>query len=257
MQDLTLALVQTELAWECADKNLAHLGTLLASAAGGADIVILPEVFGSGFSMDTGRIAQTMSGQSVQWMQAQAETLDSAVCGSLAIREGDKIYNRFVFATPGEAPQSYDKRHLFRMGGEHNHYAAGSRHALINWRGWRISPMVCYDLRFPAWCRNNNDYDLQIFVANWPQKRADHWRALLIARAIENQAYVAGVNRIGSDGKDISYQGDSLVVDPRGEVLVDCEGEPTVRHVTLDKEHLDTYRTQFPAHLDADSFNLE
>lgn len=256
MSDLVLALLQTELAWESCKDNLKVLDKALDGLPANTDLIVLPEVFASGFSMATGRIAQSMDGEAVQWMQATADNLNCAICGSLAISENNKVYNRFIFASSRSPIRYYDKRHLFRMGNEHLHYAAGHERVVWEWRGWRICPMVCYDLRFPVWSRNQEDYDLLLYVANWPAARSKQWRQLLIARAIENQAYVAGVNRIGQDGKGIDHAGDSLAICPKGELLVDAADQAGWHKAQLDKTLLEKYRQSFPVAKDADLFTI-
>jgi predicted amidohydrolase len=171
------------------------------------------------------------------------------------VREGDAVFNRLLFATPG-AMQHYDKRHLFRMAGEHKRYSAGRERVIVEWRDWRIKPEVCYDLRFPVFTRNRDDYDALFYVANWPARRAAHWRSLLVARAIENQACVVGVNRVGADANGLTYSGDSLAIDARGKLLADLEDRAELRAVTFSARELNDYRAEFPCHMDADDFNL-
>lgn len=256
MQDLRVTLVQQELAWENATDNRQQFEELLAASAPSTDLILLPEMFTTGFSMNALANAEAPGGETEQWLQAMARRHDCAVTGSIAVRveeEGDSVYNRLLFATPDRL-EFYDKRHLFRMAGEHKRYAPGNVRVIVNWRGWRIKPEVCYDLRFPVFSRNREDYDLLFFVANWPAARAHHWRALLPARAIENLAPVVGVNRIGRDANDIDYVGDSMAIDARGNVLSDLRDSPAVETVTFSGEDLMAYREKFPAHRDADAF---
>lgn len=255
MSTLNVLLVQTQLVWEDPARNHTHLAEML-SGAPPADLAVLPEMFATGFSMHSGAIAETMDGPSMGWLRQQAQSRGGAVCGSLAIREGDRVFNRFVFAAPGQE-EWYDKRHLFRMGGEHQRYSAGRERRTFGYRGWRILPQVCYDLRFPVWSRSRDDYDLAIYVANWPAARTYAWRQLLIARAIENQCYVIGVNRVGEDGNKLDYAGDSLVINPKGQPLLDLGRRDTAAACTLDLEELRRFREQFPVHMDADAFRLE
>ena len=255
MSTLNLALVQTQLIWEQVEENHQHLGELLDQVEGNTDLAILPEMFATGFSMNSRAVAEPMDGSSVSWLVEQAQKRGYGICGSLAICDGDEVYNRFVLAGDS-ALHTYDKRHLFRMGGEHKRYNGGEQRKIIDYRGWRILPQVCYDLRFPVWSRNQGDYDLAIYVANWPAPRAYHWRQLLIARAIENQAYVVGVNRVGRDGNNLDYAGDSLVVGPRGEILLDMNTLNGVQACKIELQRLQDYRDEFPAHMDADEFTL-
>lgn len=255
MQDLTVSLVQCELAWEAPADNREHLGALIADTAGRSDLVVLPEMFTTGFSMNALGNAEEPGGATEQWLLAQARQWDCAVTGSIAVRENDAVYNRMLFATPAGVSH-YDKRHLFRMAGEHKRYAAGQDRVIVPWRGWRINLQVCYDLRFPVFSRNRQDYDLMLFVANWPAARRLHWRALLPARAIENLACVVGVNRIGQDAKGLDYSGDSMAINAEGKVLADQENKNGTVSVVLSGADLLSYRERFPCHLDADDFQL-
>ena len=253
MPDLTVTLVQSELVWEDSAANLAALGGQLSSGAMDTDLIVLPEMFASGFSMNPAPIAQRMDGPAVAWMSAVAAEQNAAVAGSLIIAEGGKYYNRLIWAAPDGGLATYDKRHRFRMAGEHDVYAAGDRLLTVNWRGWRIRPFICYDLRFPLWTRNlGNAYDVALFVANWPERRAPHWRQLLVARAIENQCYVVGVNRVGTDGNGVFYSGDSAVIAPEGEVLFESRIDAGCHTHVLSRHRLDAYRKSFPAWMDAD-----
>ncbi|MBT5485224.1 MAG: amidohydrolase [Gammaproteobacteria bacterium] len=259
MNNLSLTLVQSNLQWQQADANREILAELIAQSVEKTDLIILPEMFTSAFSMDNGAIAEDWPGATVDWMQEIARAHDSALCGSIAVNDKGQRLNRLVFVTPDSSVQFYDKRHLFRMLGEDKRYSSGSERIIIQWRGWRILPLVCYDLRFPVWSRNTADldYDLLLYVANWPAARNQHWQTLLQARAIENMACVAGVNRIGRDGNDIDYIGHSMAIDASGKILLDA-GETTGTYsVTLDKTELEKYRSAFPAHLDADDFEIK
>ncbi len=256
MQDLKVVLVQRELIWESPERNRAQISQELAQHAESQDLIVLPEMFTTGFSMNALANAEPPGGDTEQWMLQQARHLDCAITGSIAVREDKKVFNRMLFATP-ETLHYYDKRHLFRMAGEHKRYQSGDRRVVINWRGWGILLQVCYDLRFPVFSRNREDYDLALFVANWPAARRMHWRQLLVARAIENLACVVGVNRIGSDANGLDYSGDSMAVSADGELLLDLQDEATTRSVTLDAKALEAYRQRFPAHADADQFQLE
>jgi predicted amidohydrolase len=262
LQDLTLALVQDELDWEDPGANRDRFEQALEDLPRDIDLVILPEMFTTGFSMDAEGIAEDMAEHTLPWLEALAAEHDAAITGSLAVRDGGQVYNRLLFVTPDGACRHYDKRHLFRMSGENEHYAAGQHKLIVDWRSWRICPMVCYDLRFPVWMRNRptghkEAYDLMLIVANWPAKRRYHWRQLLIARAIENQACCVGLNRVGRDGNKLDYAGDSLVVASDGELLLDCEDRAGLFTVTLDAEAMTTFRGKFPVARDADDFTLD
>ncbi len=254
MPDLTLTLVQSELVWEQRKVNLDRFEERLGSLAGKTDLVILPEMFSTGFTMNAGPLAEAMQGPTLGWMQALARRLGAAVTGSAIIRADGHLFNRLLWVEPGGRIHTYDKKHLFRMSGEHKIYTAGREPLTATIKGWRVRPFICYDLRFPVWCRNRGrSYDLALFVANWPSARAGHWRTLLQARAIENQCYVVGVNRVGTDGNGLSYRGDSSVIDPQGAVRYHCAEREDVFTTTLPREDLEAYREAFPAWMDADA----
>lgn len=256
MRDLKVTLVQQALVWEDPIANQEHFAAVLHEAQPVTDLILLPEMFTTGFSMNAEANAEEAGGVSQDWLQSQARIYDCAIAGSVATREDGRVYNRLLFVTP-ERVEIYDKRHLFRMAGEHEHYAAGDQRVVLEWRGWRIKPEICYDLRFPVFSRNRDDYDLLFFVANWPSPRAHHWRALLKARAIENLACVVGVNRVGVDGNGLDYSGDSLAFDQQGSVLADLESRAAVETVCFSGKALEDYRATFPTPMDADPFNLE
>ncbi len=254
--DLELALIQTELAWQDPAANRAHFADLLAEARA-ADLVILPEMFSTGFSMHSSALAEPEDGPTTAWLLEQAERIGSVICGSLIIQAADGSYrNRLLWARPDGTLAHYDKRHLFRMAGEHKHYAAGEQQVLLELNGWRVRPLICYDLRFPVWSRDAGGTDLLLYTANWPAARRQHWNRLLPARAIENLCYVAAVNRIGSDGNGHPYSGDSQVLDFQGDALLVPGETAGVFRVRLSAANLATYRERFPAHLDADAFSL-
>ncbi|MFT4768585.1 MAG: omega-amidase [Glaciecola sp.] len=256
MRDLRVTLVQQALVWEDAHANREHLAGVLKAADPDTDLILLPEMFTTGFSMNAQSNAEPAGGDTQDWLQSLADSFDCAIAGSVATEEGGDVYNRLLFVTPDRV-DSYDKRHLFRMAGEQNYYAAGAERVVLEWRGWRIKPEVCYDLRFPVFSRNRNDYDLLFYVANWPSPRSHHWRALLQARAIENLACVVGVNRIGEDDNGLSYSGDSLAFDQEGSVLMDLSARAAVETVCFSGNELCSYRDRFPTQLDADAFVLE
>lgn len=262
--DLRIALVQTEILWCQPKRNRQCLGEQLSPLAGQVDLVVLPEMFTSGFNATTAETVEEMDGATVAWMHDQARLLDAAVTGSLPIRTEQGIMNRLVWVRPDGQLDSYDKRHLFRYAGEHHHYQPGRARLVITWRGWRIFPLICYDLRFPVFCRNRYqptlpqyyDYDLQLVVANWPSSRTQAWRTLLRARAIENQSYVAGVNRVGQDGLGLDYGGASAVITMAGETQIEMGSSVQVVTTVLDRHALSQAREQFPVLLDADAFTL-
>jgi predicted amidohydrolase len=259
---LRVSLVQGATRWHDPTGNRDYYAALMSTAKG-SDLIVLPETFASGFSNEAIHNAETMDGPTVAWLRAQAKALDAAVTGSVQLRVEEKVYNRLLFATPDGNVRHYDKRHLFRYAGEHERYAAGGARLIVEWRGWRICPLVCYDLRFPAWIRNRYDrtaarfdYDLAIFVANWPSARRYAWSTLLRARAIENLSYCVGVNRVGVDGNALPYSGDSVVLDFLGTPLVELGAQEQVVTTALDPLALAAHREHFPAWMDADDFQL-
>jgi omega-amidase len=261
MRDLTVSLVQIDLHWHNPEANLVQLADLLASALPGpglTDLIILPEMFTTGFSMEAAGQAEVYPGPTLAWMRTQAAHYDAVVTGSVLTRDGDGYYNRLLWVRPDGTHTSYDKRHLFRLAGEHEVYTAGTNRLLEQWRGWRIRPLICYDLRFPVWSRNDahDPYDLLLYVANWPQARAEIWKALLRARGIENLAYVAGVNRLGTDGLGHDYAGHSALLDMQGEYVAQAGNMQTVLTHTLQAAPLQAYRERMPFLQDADGFSL-
>jgi len=264
MQDLRISLVQGDTRWHDPAGNREHYAALLAPLAGTTDLVILPETFTSGFSNDAIFRAEGMDGPTVAWMREQARLLGAAVTGSVQLRVGEEVFNRLLWVTPDGELRHYDKRHLFRYGGEHERYAAGRERLCVELKGWRINPQICYDLRFPVFCRNRYDvertgqmdFDLQIFVANWPSARAHAWRTLARARAIENLCYVAVVNRVGVDGNGLHYAGDSAVIDFLGQPQVEIREREQVVTTVVSAQALADHRARFPAMLDADGFAL-
>jgi omega-amidase len=254
-----ISIVQQPLAWQDPAANRAHFEKLLAPLAGTTDLVVLPEMFTTGFTMKPEEHAEAADGETRQWLLAQARALDAAVGGSVAVNDDGRFYNRFMLALPDGLTYWYDKRHLFRMAGEHRHYSAGIHALIVEWRGARLCPLVCYDLRFPVWSRRRPEleYDVVIYAANWPAARRFAWSSLLRARAIENQAYCVGVNRVGDDGTGIAHAGDSVVLDFTGQPLLELNDQPQVITVPLDLSGLRAWRDKFPAHLDADAFSLE
>lgn len=258
MQNLKTTLVQAKLAWEQPEANMTRLGHLLEEEVSETDLIVLPEMFTTGFTMNAKAVAESVNGPGAEWLLAQAARFNALVCGSVIVEEGGAYYNRMYCAFPDGALRHYDKAHLFRMAKEHDTFASGRERLLLEWRGWKIMPFVCYDLRFPVWCRNTESqrYDLAVFVANWPERRSLHWSRLLRARAIENLSYVIGVNRCGTDGNGIYYDGASAALDFHGEALKEIRNGEAALTVELDGEALLAYRKKFPAHLDADEFTL-
>ena len=259
MSALRVSLVQQPIAWQDGAANRARFEELLRPLAGTTDLVVLPETFTTGFSMEVERLGEPPGGPTTQWLLRLAAALDAAVTGSVITLDGGHYYNRLLWGSPEGELRHYDKRHLFRMGREHEHFTPGRAPWRLNWRSLRICPLVCYDLRFPVFSRRRPelDYDLLLYVANWPAARADAWRQLLRARAIENLAYVVGVNRVGPDGRGVAHEGDSAAIDFRGRTLADAGQVPALLTVELARGPLDEFRAKFPAHLDADRFNLE
>ncbi|MGH8032622.1 MAG: amidohydrolase [Luteimonas sp.] len=269
MHNLRISLVQGATRWHDPAGNREYYGELIAPLHGTTDLVLLPETFTSGFSNEAIANAETMDGPTVAWMQTQARKLHAVVTGSVQLRADDakgeaKVFNRLLWAHPDGTLQHYDKRHLFRYAREHERYAAGRDRLVVEYKGWRINPLVCYDLRFPVFARNRFnveraeqlDFDLQLYVANWPSARGYAWKTLLRARAIENLCFVAGLNRVGSDGNGLHYGGDSAVIDFLGRPLSECTDEEVVTTTTLLASELAAHRAHFPAMLDGDGFDL-
>lgn len=258
MKPLRLSLIQTELHWEQPMRNRADLAEKIRPWAGKTDVVILPEMFTSGFTLKPDVVAEPLDGETLAWMREMAAETNAVLTGSMVCAEPDGFRNRLLWVFPDGHFAQYDKRHLFRMAAEDTVYQSGTSRLVVEYQGWRICPLVCYDLRFPVWSRNTPmAYDLLIYVANWPKPRVTAWEKLLQARAIENLCYVAGVNRVGVDGNGLPYSGSSMVADFKGDVLW-FGGEAAVTgNVQLDAEALAMYRQKFPAHLDADRFRLD
>ena len=261
MSTLSITTIQSNLIWEEKPANLRLLEQKINSIAEKTEIIVLPEMFNTGFSMKPELHAETMDGESVEWMKRISRENGIILTGSLMIEEAGKYFNRLVWMLPNGQYGYYDKRHLFAFGEEDKHYKPGNKRLIASVKGWKINLLVCYDLRFPVWARqqpneSGAEYDVLIYVANWPERRSHAWKTLLCARAIENQCYVVGVNRVGSDANNIYYSGNSLVIDPLGQVLYHMADEEDVNTITLQKELLDEVRTKFPFWKDADSFNI-
>ncbi len=259
MSTLKITLIQTHLFWEDKGANLALLEQKIVNLEEPTEVVILPEMFTTGFSMQPTLHAETMEGPSVQWMRRIAMTQKIILTGSLIIEEKGHYYNRLIWMLPNGEFGYYDKRHLFAFAGEDQNYTAGNKRLIASVKGWKINLQICYDLRFPTWARQAapNEYDVLVYVANWPEKRSHAWKTLLVARAIENQAFVVGVNRVGLDGKNIAHSGNSMVVGPLGEVLYHSADQESVFQITLQRDELEQTRAQFPFWKDADFFTIQ
>ncbi len=256
MQNLKVTLVQPDIIWEDKSANLEKYEALLKEA-NSPDVVVLPEMFNTGFSMNAKELAEKTEGQSVKWLADKAGSIDAAVMASLIVEDEGLFYNRLVWMQPDGHYQTYDKRHLFSMTEEPKHFTPGKRKLILDWRGWKICPMVCFDLRFPVWNRNVEEYDCFIVNANWPQRRSNHWRTLLQARAIENQVFCVGVNRVGKDGNEVYFCGDSMVVDPLGEPRVHLKHNEQVINVEMDYEEITKTRRYMPFLRERDHFELQ
>ncbi len=257
MEDLFVTIVQSKLYWENVDRNLSHFSDIISKIEGYTDLIVLPEMFSTGFSMDTDKLSETMNGKAIDWMKTMSSERNCDIVGSVIISENGNAYNRLIWMKPDGNFFSYDKRHLFRMGDEHIKYTQGNKRTIVELKGWKIFPLICYDLRFPVWSRNSGDYDVLIYIANWPSSRSEVWKTLLKARAIENQSYVIGVNRIGNDAMGLSYSGDSAVIDHKGDVLSNIsENEETIETIKISHNELSVFREKFPVALDADKFEI-
>lgn len=253
---LRISLVQYDIVWENKEANLHYVEDVVTSLAGKTDIVVLPEMFTTGFTMNSHKLSESNDGDTITLLKQWATEFDIAICGSFIAKEKGHFFNRGFFISP-ESEYFYDKRHLFRMGKEPEYFSPGDKRLIFEHKGFNICLLICYDLRFPVWARNiNNEYDLIIYTANWPESRAKVWNTLLAARAIENISYVCGVNRIGKDGNDLVYKGDSKLIDAKGEVLTSIKVDK-VETVSISKDELDKFRNKFPVWKDADSFELK
>lgn len=263
MEHLTITLIQSDLHWQNAEANLAMFEEKIWQISEKTDLIILPEMFTTGFTMEAEKLAEPMNFRTFRWMRQMAGQTKAAICGSFIVKEDGQHYNRLFWMKPDGDYTTYDKRHLFRMAKEHEHYSSGEKKIIENVKGWKICPLICYDLRFPVWSRNLPDnseskmnYDLAIYIANWPASRSDAWDTLLKARAIENLCYTVGVNRVGIDGMDIAYNGHSAVVGPKGDNIYIGEDNDEIVTITLNPEELLNLREKFPAFMDADPFKI-
>lgn len=263
---MKVTIIQTSLHWEDRQKNLTHFDALVNSISKPTDLIVLPEMFTTGFTMNPAKLAEPSNGETLAAMKKWAQQKNAVITGSVSVEDGGKYYNRLFWVEPNGKFSTYDKRHLFRMAGEDKHYAMGEQKIIKHLTDFNVCPLICYDLRFPVWSRNTftktngvptASYDVLIYIANWPEIRSYPWKQLLIARAIENQCYVIGVNRIGKDGNDFAHSGDSMVINPKGEIINKTKAnEESVETVTLDKSFLDDFRKAFPVGLDSDEFTL-
>ncbi|MGC4057735.1 MAG: amidohydrolase [Chitinophagaceae bacterium] len=255
--DLKVSLIQSDLAWEAPDTNLRRLEEKIAALSGKSHIAILPETFTTGFSMNAPELAEEMDGPGVRWMQDCAHRYRIIITGSMIIRDGGHYHNRLIWALPNGSRYCYDKRHLFSYAGEDVDFSPGTKRLIVQVNGWKICPMICYDLRFPVWARNTDGYDVLLYIANWPERRNEAWETLLKARAIENQSIVIGVNRVGTDGKGHRYIGNSSIYGPLGELLAKADqADECVVHYTLQHSVIADTRAQLPFLKDMDRFSL-
>jgi len=267
MDELKISLIQTELYWENPEANRKQFEEKIDLIETETDLILLPEMFTTGFSMNSVHLAEKMGGESLKWMKKLAHQRKTVICGSLIIEEKGNYYNRLIWMQADGKFEYYDKRHLFRMAQENRYFSPGKERLITQIKGWKICPQICYDLRFPVWSRNqfktdrntyaHPEYDLLIYIANWPEARVDAWKKLLHARAIENQAYVVGLNRIGRDGKDVAYNGGSIVIDAKGMNLWEAEdNQEELINIKLNMDQLESFRKKFPVGMDGDEFEL-
>lgn len=253
---LRVTLVQAHLAWENIQQNLAHFSDLLKPLSGRTDLILLPEMFTTGFSMQATKLAEEIPGPTFSWMLDQAQHSGAAIAGSIIVKEADHYFNRLLFVRPDGTFDQYDKRHLFTLAGEHEAYIAGKENITIEWKGWKLRPQICYDLRFPVWSRNTDDYDLLFYLANWPNPRRHAWMSLLAARAIENQAYCIGVNRVGLDEKGHTYTGDSSAYDYSGQLVAQITNQEACITVQLELQAQLDFRRKLNFLADRDNFKV-
>lgn len=253
---MNVTLIQSDLFWENKSSNITYFTKCIDEIKEQTDLIMLPEMFSTGFTMNTKTFAEPMNGEVVEWMKETAKRNNAAICGSLIIEENNKFYNRFVWVDAEGKLFHYDKKHLFRMGDENNNYTSGNDRIIIDYKGFKIFPLVCYDLRFPVWMNRTKffDYDLIIIVANWPERRSLAWKTLLQARAVENQCYVAAVNRTGNDGNGMYHSGDSSIINPKGEIIFQKSDETFVKTFSLNINDAIEWRKLFPVIEDADNF---
>ena len=263
---LTISLIQTDLFWENKEANLQMLGEKILSIQEKTELIILPEMFSTGFSMNPTQLAEPMEGKTFLWMKEMSLRKRAVIAGSFIVQENGKYYNRLVCMLPNGQCGYYDKRHLFSYAGEHKQYSSGNKRLIASLKGWKINLQVCYDLRFPVWARQHQarstenvlvpEYDVLVYIANWPERRRHAWQTLLSARAIENQCFVIGVNRVGTDGNEIYHSGNSMLIDPVGEVFYHMSDAEDIFTTTLFKDHLEGIRTKYGFLADADDFHI-
>ena len=257
INNLVVSCIQTELVWENIDKNLDNFEDKLNQISSETEIVVLPEMFTTGFTMNAQEMAEPMDGKSFYWMKEQSKKHNKIILGSIIVEDSSKYYNRCITMFPNGEYYTYDKGHLFRMEKENKDFTKGESKTIFKHKGWRVCTLICYDLRFPVWSRNQNDYDLLIYIASWPESRREVWNTLLKARAIENQSYVIGVNRIGSDGEGISYSGDTVIIDPKGRIITKANDyKDEIINAKISLNELNNFREKFPVDLDADDFKI-
>ena len=257
IKNIKVSIVQTSLFWEDVDKNISNILSIIKSLKNKTDLVVLPEMFTTGFSMNSKKLAETINGKSVKFMKETAKQNNVSIIGSLIIKENNNYYNKLLFVNSNGDIFDYNKRHLFRMANEHKFYSQGNKDLIVDFNGWQIKPLVCYDLRFPVWSRNKQNYDILVYIANWPERRSYAWKTLLRARAIENQSYVIGVNRVGTDQNNVVYSGDSAVINPFGEEITGIKPHDNkTQTVELSYKALSDFRQSFPVAKDADNFKI-
>ena len=256
VENLQVTLLQSHLIWEDKTANLAQFDQKLDQLTSQSDLIILPEMFTTGFSMQPEKLAEPMDGPTVKWLSEKAQQTNAVVTGSFICIENGQYYNRLVWMQPDGQYFTYDKRHLFTLAKEHEHYSAGQKRLIVEWKGWKIMPLICYDLRFPVWSRNTEQYDLLVYVANWPEKRVNAWKSLLTARAIENQCYAIGVNRVGHDGNGIPHSGASSLVDYSGALLYQVNYQEDSFTTTLSLAPQNTFRNKLRFLDDRDKFQI-
>lgn len=263
MQNLKIAIIQSNLVWESPDANLSRFDKWLAQINNSVDLIVLPEMFNTAFSMNPSVCSEKPDGKTMTWLRKKAAEKNCVITASLLTEENGKYFNRMVWVSPDGKNQHYDKKHLFRFAGEHEVFSSGKRKITSEINGWKFLPLVCYDLRFPVWSMNSYvnkkfEYDCLVYIANWPEKRRDAWMSLLMARAIENQAYVIGVNRVGVDGKENNYSGDSMIIDPKGNIIVRIPAhKEAIETAILSYSKMQTYREHFLVAPDWDKFKIE
>ena len=258
MQDLKVSIIQAPILWERKEQNLTLFTQKINAINEETDVIVLPEMFTTGFSMKPSQFAEETESETLNRMRSWANDKNCAITGSIIVKENNSYFNRLIWVRPDGTYETYDKRHLFRFAGEHQQYRAGSEKLIVDLKGWKICPLICFDLRFPVWSRNlNQEYDCLIYVANWPAVRSSAWSTLLQARAHENQCYVIGVNRIGNDGNEIPHSGNSSIINPKGDLLSTIQAnEQRTETIKLSWGNLDSYRKKFPVSKDADNFKI-